>query len=86
MPNNDHQFSRLLTHLLHRDNWEAVEMMDNWVWIFDRLPKRMKICVDLKTTGMPNKEIAKLLGCSVNSVCNHLRKAKKRFLRGENVI
>jgi DNA-binding NarL/FixJ family response regulator len=75
-----------LSLMLKQDNWEVVELMDNWLWVFDHMPKRMKLIVDFKVQGVTNKQIAKLCHCSVNNIEKHLRKAKKRFLRGENVL
>ena len=59
---------------------------ESFLWVFDRLPKKMKVIVDLKMTGQSVKEIAKLLNIAEVTVYQHLEKAKKRFLRGENVI
>lgn len=75
-----------LAYLMSQDNWEALEMMDQWTFVYDRMPPKMKLAVDLKISGSSNKAIARKLKCSVNSICNHLLKAKKRILRGENVI
>jgi hypothetical protein len=77
---------RLLTLQMKKDRWESVESMDNWLYVFDHLPKKMRLCVDFRVQGYSNKEIAVILRCSVNCVCNHLLKAKKRFLRGENIL
>ena len=76
---------RLLMLQMKNDNWEAVEAMDNWLWVFDHMPKRMKIVVDFKTQGIPNKAIARMCNCTVKNIEKHLRKAKKRLLRGEKV-
>jgi len=78
--------SKLVAHLLSVDDWNAVEHMDNWAYVYSRMPRKMRMVVDLKITGSSNKLIASQIGCSVNSVCNHVLKAKKRFLRGENII
>ena len=72
--------------LLSRDNWDAVELMDNWCFVYDRLPRQMRRVIDLKISGGSNKSIARRLKISVTSVCNHLLKAKKRILRGENIL
>jgi len=77
---------KLLMFQLKRDNWEVIDVMDNWLYVFDHLPRKMRLCVDFKVQGYSNKEIALLLHCSVNCVCNHLLKAKKRLLRGESII
>ena len=72
--------------LLSRDNWDAVELMDNWCFVYDRMPRQMRRVIDLKISGISNKSIAKRIGCSLTSVYNHLLKAKKRLLRGENIL
>jgi len=79
-------FKENLAYLLSKDEWDVVELMDNWCWVYDRLPRQMRRVVDLKITGCSNKAIARKLRCSVNSICNHLLKAKKRILRGENIL
>ena len=79
-------FRENVAFLLAQDNWDAVELMDNWCFVYDHMPRKMKLIVDLKITGMGNKAISRKVKCSVNSVCNHLLKAKKRVLRGENII
>ena len=71
---------------MKKDNWEAIEEMDNWLYVFDKMPKQMKIIVDFRVQGITKEEIANMLHCSVNNIEKHLRKAKKRFLRGENVL
>lgn len=77
---------KLLMLLMSRDNWEAIESMDNWLYVFDRLPKRMRLAVDLKISGLSNKEIAVKLSITEREVYRKLLKAKKRFLQGENII
>jgi DNA-directed RNA polymerase specialized sigma24 family protein len=77
---------KLLMLQLKKDNWEIIEAMDNWLYVFDKMPKKMRLVVDLKISGLTKIQIAKLCKCSLKNVEKHLRKAKKRFLRGENVI
>jgi len=75
-----------MAYLLSKDEWDVVEVMDHWCFVYDRMPRKMKMIVDLKITGLNNKAISRKVKCSVTSVCNHLLKAKKRILRGENVL
>jgi len=75
-----------LAYLLSKDDWKAVELMDHWVTVYSWMPPKMRLIVDLKSDGMSNKDISKLMGISVTSICNHLLKAKKRILRGENIL
>lgn len=62
------------------DDWEKVVATDSFLHIFDRLPDKMRLIVDLKTTGTSNKEIASLLKISEHTVIEHLRRAKRRFI------
>ena len=75
-----------LAYLMSQDNWEALEWMDQWTFVYDHLPQKMRRMVDLKISGMSNKAIARRLKCSHSNVCVTLLVAKKRILRGENVI
>ena len=75
-----------IAHLLSMDRWEVVDVMDNWLFIYDGLPKRMRIMVDLRIQGFSNIQIAVFCSCTVNHVQKQLRRAKKRFLQGENVL
>lgn len=77
---------RIADQLVNKDNWEAVDEIDNFVYIFDGLPDRMRLCVDLRMTGTSVKDIAKALKVSEKEVYRQLQEAKKRFLRGENII
>lgn len=77
---------RVIMNEFKKDNWEIIEQLDNWLYVFDHLPVRMRIYVDFKIQGMQNKEIAVICRVSVNCVEKQLRRAKIRFLRGENVL
>lgn len=68
--------------LINLDNWEAVDTVDSFLYIFDRLPARMKLIVDLKMTGSTNKEIASLLKVKVREVQRQLKAAKDRIANG----
>ena len=72
--------------LLDKYGWEAIDELDNWLYIFDGLPAKMKLIVDLAMSGMKPKEIAQQLKCSTRYVNQQLQRAKKRFLRGENIL
>ena len=77
-----------VSFILDRYGWEAIDELDNWLYIFDGLPKKMKLVVDFKIQNpqYTNEEIAKLTGYTPEAVRKHLERAKKRFLRGENGI
>ena len=73
----------IATHLweiLGEDSKENGKVVGVFLAIFDRLPSKMKLVVDFKVQGLPNKLIAKQLGISEVTVRIHLRRAKKRIL------
>ena len=72
--------------LLDKYGWEAIDELDNWVYIFDKLPPKMKLIVDLAMSGMKPKEMAQQLKCSIRFIYDQLAEAKKRFLKGENIL
>ena len=82
----DSKAKRVADQLVRKDNWEIVDEIDNFVYIFDGLPARMRLCVDLRMTGTSVKDIAKSLKITEITVYKQLQEAKKRFLRGENII
>ena len=82
----DSKAKRVADQLVRKDNWEIVDEIDNFVYIFDGLPDRMRLCVDLRMTGTSIKDIAKAMKTTERQVYNQLEEAKKRFLRGENII
>ena len=77
---------RDVSFLFTKYGWEMIDELDNWLYIFDRLPPKMQIIVDLAISNQKPKEIAKQLGCSVSFVYDQLAEAKKRFLKGENIF
>jgi DNA-directed RNA polymerase specialized sigma24 family protein len=64
-----------------QEDWAKIVAADNFLAVFDRLPDQMRLIVDLKMTGQTNEEIAKVLNISVHTVIEHLRRARKRFVR-----
>ena len=82
----DSKAKRVADQLVRKDNWEIVDEIDNFVYIFDGLPDRMRLCVDLRMTGTSVKDIAKAMKTTERMVNKQLLLAKKRFLRGENII
>lgn len=71
---------RLLWQIAGKDNWEAIEEVDNWLTIFDFLPSQMRLTVDLKMKGHSNTEIASIMGVTLRMVQYQLKEAKERFL------
>lgn len=71
--------------LLEKYGWQAVDELDNWLYIFDRLPPKMKLMVDFATQGFSVKEIAELSKTTERNVRKTLQEAKNRIIRGEEV-
>jgi len=71
----------LLNELLGRNNWETVDVVDSFLWVFDRMPKRMKLIVDLKISNFTDDEIASMLDIGKKEVQKRLRQAKDRVIR-----
>ena len=74
-----------LHQLVDKDNWDMIEECDNFLYVFDHLPPRMRLCVDLKMSGQSVKEIAKVMKVSERMVQAQLAEAKERIMRGENI-
>jgi len=67
-------------------SWEELSKYDNWLYVFDKLPGRMRLIVDFRMSGTKPAEIAKIMSIDVQTVKNQLDKAKDRFLRGAKLI
>lgn len=64
-----------------QDDWEKIAATDSFLHIFDGLPDKMRLIVDLKMTGTSNDDIGKMLKISPHTVTEHLRRARKRFIK-----
>ena len=73
--------TRELTKIVGNEDWSTIDLVDEFLFIFDHLPPRMKIIVDLKMTNMGNDEIAMALKIEEKTVYETLRRAKKRFYK-----
>ena len=73
--------SRIIHQLLDRDNWEVIDEIDTFLYVFDKMPRQMKVIIDFKLTGQTNKEIAKLLGISEGHVRKQVSRAKARLIK-----
>jgi DNA-directed RNA polymerase specialized sigma24 family protein len=71
----------LLHALANGNEWEVIDQVDGFCWIFDRLPDKMRIIVDLRMSNVPDEEISAMMGIKVQSVKNRLVQAKKRFMK-----
>lgn len=72
----------LLYRLVTKNDWTVVSEVEGFLFIFDHLPDRMRVMVDLKMSNVPDDEVAAMLGIKLQSVRDTLCKAKKRFLKG----
>jgi len=70
----------IVYQLLDKDNWEVVDVIDSFLYVFDKMPDQMRLCVDLRMTGNTIPEIAKMLNVHVETVRKQLNRAKERVL------
>lgn len=68
------------------DGIEELIETDAFLWVFDRMPKKMRMVIDLRMSGYTIKEIGVLLKIETTTVYKHIRLAKKRILRGNNEL
>jgi RNA polymerase sigma factor (sigma-70 family) len=73
---------RIVWQLMGKDNWEAVTEIPDWMAIFDDMPQRMRLVIDLRLQGYKNQEIAKMMGISEDGIRLSLSRAKRRLARG----
>lgn len=71
----------LLYRLVTKNDWTVLGEVEGFLFIFDSLPDRMRVMVDLKMTGVPDEEVSSMLGIKLQSVRDCLCKAKKRFMK-----
>lgn len=61
-------------------DWDNIEKKcDNWLFVFDRMPDKMRLIVDFRIGGMKPEQIARILKVSHQTVYNTLKKAADRF-------
>lgn len=66
-------------------DWDNIEKnCDNWLYIFDRLPDKMRLIVDFRLGGMKPEGIAKMLKLSTSYVSKVLSRAADRFLEANS--
>ena len=70
----------IVYQILDKDNWEVIDQIDSFLYVYDTMPQVMKIVVDFKMTGNTNSEIAKKLNITPNAVRIQVSRAKKRIL------
>lgn len=78
---NREEIEGLLWQIAGKHNWEAVVEVPSFLAIYDRMPDRMRLAVDLKIQGHEIEEIADMMGISSTTAYEHLQKAKNRVMR-----
>jgi len=71
----------IVYQLLDRDNWEVIDQIDSFLYVFDKMPQRMRMVVDLKMTGNTNEEIAEMMKTTLITVRRQLSMAKNRIIK-----
>jgi DNA-directed RNA polymerase specialized sigma24 family protein len=71
---------RLLWQLAGKDNWKALEEVDNWLCFFDCLPPQRRLTLDLKMQGYSIEQISKFMGVTDRQVYRQLKKAKNTIM------
>ena len=62
------------------DHWDKLAETENFLFVFDHLPKQMRLMVDFRIEGKTNEEIAKMMEVTEDHVSKTLRIAAKRFI------
>lgn len=65
-------------------DWTKLVEAESFLFVFDRMPTKMRIIVDLKMTGTKTEDIAKLLQVTPQTIRTQLDRAKDRILAGEH--
>lgn len=76
-PDREH----IIYELINCDNWEIVDQIDTFLFIFDHMPNQMRLVIDLKIQGYNNQEIADILKVNYKTVYTQLNRAKQRFFK-----
>lgn len=70
----------LLYQLLNKDNWETIDSIDSFLFIYDKMPDRMRIIVDLRMSGYSRIEISNILHIAIGTINCQLYRAKRRLM------
>ena len=70
----------IIYQILDKDNWEVIDEIDSFIYVYDKMPTQMRLIIDLKMTGSTNREIADVLGTTLNTVEVQIYRAKRRIL------
>lgn len=70
----------IVYQILDKDNWEVIDQIDNFLWVYDRMTFKERIVADMKMTGHTVKEIADTIGISTSTVRVHVHNLKKKIL------
>jgi len=71
----------IIHQLVDKDNWQAVDMIDSFLYIVDRMPDKMRMVVDFRVQGYNKTMIAHFMKITENAVAIHLTRAKKRIIK-----
>ncbi len=64
----------------YSDHWDKLVETENFLFVFDHLPERMRLMVDFKIEGKTSTEIAQMMDVTEDYVAKTLRTAAKRFI------
>ena len=70
----------IVYQILDKDNWEVIDQIDIFLHLYDKMPKQMQLCVDLRMTGNTIREISEMIPTHIEGVRKQLNLAKKRLL------
>lgn len=77
---------RLVYQLSICDDWRVVDEVDEVLYVYDHLPKRLKIVFEMKYDGKSTREVADTINRPIQTVYRQVRDIKKRVLRAERII
>ena len=67
--------------IFDRDDWQVIDTIDTFLTVYDGMPPKMKVVVDLKLSQKSNKEIAAIMNISLSAVYCLLHRSKKRIIQ-----
>lgn len=76
--NNYDRTEEILWQIVGRNNWRAVACVEGWIYMYDKMPRKMKLVFGYKIEGYSNKEISDILGITERTVRYHVKKARDR--------
>ena len=70
----------IVYQILDKDNWEVIDQIDSFLYVYDKMPLRERTVIDFRMTGMKANQISAVMNISVSTVRVHLHNAKKKIL------